>query len=37
MKNNKNTKVLKLQYSDNGGVMTKIIGNQTGDHNIQLL
>ena len=37
MKNNRNTKVLKLQYSDNGGVMTKIIGNHTGDHNIQLL
>ena len=33
----KKTKVLKLQYSDNGGVMTKIIGNQTGDHSIQLL
>ena len=28
--------VLKLQYSDKGGVMTKIMGNHTGDHNIQL-
>ena len=36
MKNNKKTKVLKLQYSDKGGVMTNIIGNQTGDHSIQL-
>ena len=30
------TAVLKLQYSDKGGVMTKIMGNQTGDHNIQV-
>ena len=28
--------VLKLQYSDKGGVMTKIMGNQTGDHTIQV-
>ena len=28
--------VRKLQNSDNGGVITKIIGNHTGDHIIQL-
>ena len=33
---NKKMAVLKLQYSDKGGVMTKIMGNHTGDHNIQL-
>ena len=33
---NKKMAVLTLQYSDKGGVMTKIMGNHTGDHNIQL-
>lgn len=28
--------VRKLHSSDNGGVMTKIMGSHTGDHSIQL-